>query len=153
MQDQLPTLGGLSSTFQLVAGAGLAMSVFRAPYERLYQRLGAILDREEELIRGRTGDSALAQADKIAAARMIWHHKGREVEPIIRRWERLIWASIFLSTIGLIAAALWPNLSFGRWMALGLITAALSPGAFGTWKIFSEIHDKLSVLSATIRSL
>jgi hypothetical protein len=137
MQDQLPALGGLSSTFQLVAGAGLAMSVFRAPYERLYQRLGAILDRE----------------DKIAAARMIWHHKGREVEPIIRRWERLIWASIFLSTIGLIAAALWPNLSFGRWMALGLITAALSPGAFGTWKIFSEIHDKLSVLSATIRSL
>ena len=151
--DQLPTLGDLGSILQLTAGVSLAMSVFRAPYDHLYHKLGSILDREEIILRGRVGDSMLEQVERVLAARILWLTKGKELEPKIARLERWIWASIILSFVGLLATALWPGLMLERWESVAIIGVCMAPLCIGVTSINSLIRHDLAGVRRNVEAL
>jgi hypothetical protein len=153
MIDQLPTFGDLASIFQLAAGVALAMSVFRAPYEQRYQRLGAILDREELILRGRDDQGAVNHMDNVVAARVDWLAKGRELEPIIRGHETWIWVSVVVSCGALVVCSLWPAIVITRFLASLSLLIVIGPMIFGAGRIVWGVRDSLAVLTNRIENL
>lgn len=129
------------------------MSVFRSPYERLYHRLGAILDREEILLRGRTDSAALTHADSVTNARVRWLAKGREIEPIVRARERWIWVAVALSCAFLLVCSLWPGLEVKRWVACLCLGVVVCPLLWGAWRITADVNNKLAQVRADIERL
>lgn len=129
------------------------MSTFRAPYERLYQRLGSILDREEIVLANRNDVPALEHSHAVVMARSKWRAKGRDLEPIIAGKEGWIWLSVFLSCCGLVAAALWPNLELQQWLALGLLAVAVLPMLGGIIAINLDVQSHLANLRKDVEAL
>lgn len=129
------------------------MSTLRAPYERLYHRLGAILDREETLLEHRQDPPALNHTHSVVMARSKWRAKGRDLEPIIARKEVWIWLSVVLSCCGLLAAALWPQFELSRLCVLLVLIAAGAPMGWGVISINIDVQSDLSNLKREIEAL
>lgn len=134
-------------------GVALAMSVFRAPFEDSYRRLGTILDREEALITGREDAAAVAHAEAVSSARTDWLIKRRDLEPLVAQHEKWIWASIVLSALGLVASALWPSVEMSREIAALVLILAVGPVVVGATRIIVDVRESLSVLSNKIGRL
>lgn len=129
------------------------MSVFRAPYERMFYSLGAILDREEVILSGRTDPLADEAAQQVLAARIAWIGKGRELEPRIARLERWIWLAVAFSGLGLAASALWPALELSRPSAVALLIVCLGPLGYGSARIGWVARDALTTVRSEIEAI
>jgi len=129
------------------------MSVFRAPYERVFHSLGAILDREEVILARRTDPLADAAAQTALDARIAWIGKGKEIEPKIARVEKWIWLSVAMSAAGLLCSALWPAIELSRLLSLVILVACLAPLAYGTLRISLIVNDAFHVVRKQIAEL